>query len=135
MLIQDRSALCLYARADLLDYKHEEDAAIAHTRFHCHAVPRHPITDDMLFKKAEILLKQGKVKEADSLLALVYTLFPEDVLADSALMKRAEIKDTRENDKAGAMELYDLLLEKYPGSVYAIDARKRFRILRGDKGF
>jgi TolA-binding protein len=127
--------LFLYARADLLDYKHEEDEAIATLDSIAMLFPGHPITDDMLFKKAEIKLKQGKTREADSLLTLVYTLFPEDVLADSALMKRAEIKDNIENDKAGAMELYDQLLQQFPGSVYAIDARKRFRILRGDKGF
>jgi TolA-binding protein len=127
--------LMLYAKADLLDYKHQEDAAVATLDSIAMLFPGHPITDDMLFKKAEIRLKQGNVKEADSLLTLIYTMFPEDVLADSALMRLAEIKDSVESDKAAAMELYNMLLEKYPGSVYAIDARKRYRILRGDKGF
>ncbi|CAN5374953.1 hypothetical protein BH10BAC4_BH10BAC4_09840 [soil metagenome] len=30
------------------------------------------------------------------------------------------------------MEIYRTFLDKYPGSVYAAEARKRFRTLRGD---
>jgi hypothetical protein len=30
------------------------------------------------------------------------------------------------------MELYNQLLQKYPGSIFGAEARKRFRALRGD---
>jgi outer membrane protein assembly factor BamD (BamD/ComL family) len=36
------------------------------------------------------------------------------------------------NDTAKAMELYEKLIIDYPGSLYVIEARKRFRALRGD---
>jgi hypothetical protein len=35
-------------------------------------------------------------------------------------------------DPAKAMELYQDLLTKYPGSLFVVEARKRFRALRGD---
>jgi outer membrane protein assembly factor BamD (BamD/ComL family) len=125
----------MYARADLLNYKHHEAEAIAVLDSIPVLLPGHPILDDALFKKAEILLNQGNVRMADSLLEIIYTQYTEGVLADSALMKRAEIRDYIENDREGAMAMYQELLEKFPGSVYAVDARKRYRILRGDKGF
>jgi len=36
------------------------------------------------------------------------------------------------NNKEKAMQLYQDLLVKYPGSLYTVEARKRFRSLRGD---
>jgi TolA-binding protein len=124
-----------YARADLLDYRNEPEAAIATLDSIPLEFADHPIMGAMLFRKAEILLELGNVPEADSLLGLVTLRYPENVLADSALMRRAEIREGLMNDKAGAMQYYQELLDKYPGSVYAIDARKRFRFLRGDKPF
>jgi hypothetical protein len=36
------------------------------------------------------------------------------------------------NNKQKAMELYQDLLTKYPGSLYVVQARQRYRALRGD---
>lgn len=44
----------------------------------------------------------------------------------------AELYQNRFKDKDKSMELYQKMLEKYPASIYAADARKRFRQLRGD---
>jgi tetratricopeptide (TPR) repeat protein len=128
-------ALSIYARADLLDYKNHPEAALQALDSILILFDDHPIMDEMFFRKAVICLKMGRTEEADSLLGTVATLFPDGVLADSALMKRGEIRERYMNDKEGAMKYYGEILEKYPGSVYAIDARKRFRILRGDKSF
>ena len=128
-------ALSIYARADLLDYKNHPEAALQTLDSILILFDDHPIMDEMFFRKAEICLKMGRVEEADSLLGTVATLFSDGILADSALMKRGEIRERYMNDKAGAMKYYGEILEKYPGSVYAVDARKRFRILRGDKSF
>jgi len=42
------------------------------------------------------------------------------------------IHETRLADKQGAMALYGELLNDYPGSLFIPEARKRYRILRGD---
>jgi outer membrane protein assembly factor BamD (BamD/ComL family) len=36
------------------------------------------------------------------------------------------------DNKEKASELYQQLLTDYPGSLYVVEARKRFRALRGD---
>ncbi len=128
-------ALSLYARADLLDYKNQPEAAMKTLDSILILFDDHPIMDEMFFRKAEICLKLGRIREADSLLGLVADIYPDGILADSALMKRAEVRERYMNDPEGAMRYYSEILEKYPGSVYAIDARKRYRILRGDKSF
>jgi tetratricopeptide (TPR) repeat protein len=129
------AGLSIYARADLLDYKNQPLAALTTLDSIQTLFPDHPIMDEMLFRKAVICLKMGRTKEADSLLGLVTSLYPDGILADSALMKRGEIRERYLGDKEGAMQCYQEILEKYPGSVYAIDARKRYRVLRGDKSF
>ncbi|HEY5823321.1 MAG TPA: hypothetical protein VIT44_03090, partial [Cyclobacteriaceae bacterium] len=58
--------------------------------------------------------------------------FAEDVLADDALFTQAEINEVQLKNKEKAMELYRIFLDKFPGSVYAAEARKRYRLLRGD---
>jgi outer membrane protein assembly factor BamD (BamD/ComL family) len=95
----------------------------------------HPILDEVLFKKAQIKMKQGKYDEADTLLGTLVKGFPSDILADLALMTRGRLNEDQFGNKEKAMKYYEDLMTKYPGSIYAVDARKRFRYLRGDKGF
>ena len=58
--------------------------------------------------------------------------YADGILADDALFDRAELYEKKLNDKTKAMELYQDLLTKFPGSLYCVEARKRFRALRGD---
>ena len=59
--------------------------------------------------------------------------YPEDILADDALFNMGNLMEVVVKDKTKAQELYQDLLTKYPGSLYVVEARKRFRALRGDK--
>jgi TolA-binding protein len=91
-----------------------------------------PIKDDALWLEAKLRLQQG---EFDSTLAICQKIvaeFGEDVLADDAYFMEGEIYDRYLNNKDKAMETYREFLNKYPGSVYVAEARKRFRQLRGD---
>jgi TolA-binding protein len=55
-----------------------------------------------------------------------------DILADDAVFLEAKIYDEKLDQKDKAMELYREILQKFPGSIYGAEARKRFRNLRGD---
>jgi thymidylate kinase len=70
--------------------------------------------------------------EEDSLLRKLGEQYGDGVLADDALFHRAELYEKRFKDKSKAMELYQDLLTKFPGSLYVVDARKKFRAMRGD---
>jgi outer membrane protein assembly factor BamD (BamD/ComL family) len=78
-------------------------------------------------------MKLGEYTIADSLLNKITTGYPDEVTADYALFLQAGVREHEMKDPVKAMELYARLLSRYPSSIYVIDARKRFRFLRGDK--
>lgn len=96
------------------------------------AFPGHEITDDVLLKKAEINVSNGNFLEAVENYTRVATEFSEGVLADDALFKLGILYEEHIKDKAKAMETFEKLLMDHPGSIFVIEARKRFRSLRGD---
>jgi predicted Zn-dependent protease len=90
------------------------------------------IMDDVYWLKANLLLKKGLYAEAITALQKITGDYKEDILADDAAFLEAEIIERYQKKKPKAMELYRQFLERFPGSVYVAEARKRFRTLRGD---
>ncbi len=125
-------ALGTYARADLLLYRNQPDEAIAVLDSLLIAFQGHAITDDALMKKAEIHLKQGNFAETETLYLKVIADYGEGILGDDAQFLLAELYENQMKDKSKAMAAYQELLTKYPGSLFTVEARKRFRTLRGD---
>jgi tetratricopeptide (TPR) repeat protein len=125
-------ALGIFARADLLLFRNQDAKAMITLDSITSLFPGHSLSDDVLFKKAEISLKDGDFLKASEYWQKVVNDYPYDILADDALFRLAGLYETELHDKAKAMECYRQVLEKYPGSVFATDARKRFRILRND---
>jgi len=92
----------------------------------------HTILDDVYWLEANLRMKQGEFKESLGLLQRILTEYPDDILADDSYFLQGEIYERQLHDKEKAMEVYREFLNKYPGSVFAAEARKRFRVLRGD---
>ncbi|MFY7918347.1 MAG: tetratricopeptide repeat protein [Chryseotalea sp.] len=90
------------------------------------------IIDDCYWLKASILLKQNKPEQALAQYEKIVTEFFNDVLADDAFFAIGDIYENYLHQPEKAMEHYKNLLVKFPGSVYAAEARKRYRMLRGD---
>ena len=126
-------ALLMYARADLLDFQNKDSLSLMALDTLLLQFPEHTLTDEVLFKKASIRRSQGRYEAAALLYQEVLEKFGQDILADDALFQLADLVQNRMQDKERAMKLYEELLTKYPGSLYTVDARKRFRQLRGDK--
>ncbi len=124
--------LAMYSRADLLSFRNQDDQAILLLDSIALLFPNHPISDEILYKKAQIKLKNGAFNEADTLLKLLISEYPNDILADKALFQLAGLYETHFNDKNKAMEYYQKIITDYPSSLYSVDARKKYRILRGD---
>ena len=127
------TALSYFSKADLYIYQNKYDEALKILDSVQMVALWHPLHDEVLFRKAEIMMNKGDFEMADSLFAQVTDMYPEDILADNALMKRAELYDTYFKDTDQAMLLYQQLMLDYPGSLFVVDARKRFRELRGDE--
>lgn len=90
------------------------------------------IQDDVYWLQANLLMKQGNFSGALALLKKIDEKFPNDVLADDAYFLQGDIYEHQLADKQKAMDIYRDFITRFPGSVYAAEARKRFRQLRGD---
>lgn len=123
----------MYARADLLAFQNRHVEAVVTLDSISTLWPYHTLMDEIMMMKAGIFQDKGNYAEAIALYEKVLLLHFKDITADDALFKLAEIHQYVYNDVAKAMELYEKLLTEYPGSLYVVEARKRFRELRGDQ--
>lgn len=122
----------MYARADLLSFQNKDDEALVVLDSIKEKYPSHPIEDDILYKRYEIMMKKNKYEDAAKYLQAIIDNYSQDILGDDATFYLAELYDNKLNDKQKAMGLYQDLLVKFQGSMFVVEARKRFRKLRGD---
>lgn len=126
-------AISLYAAAELLVLQNRYDEAFLKLDTLARDFPEHSLQDDILYLEARIWDKQRNYEKAIPLYQKVAEKYKEDIRADNALYALAQIYELKLNDLEKAKETYEKIFLDYSGSVYAVDARKRFRILRGDK--
>jgi len=124
--------LSMYANADLLEFRNRDLDALVVLDSISLLYPMHAIADNVLFKKAEIYSKNGKFDMAATSYSEIIEKYQYDLLADDAMFNLAGLLETQLNNKVKAMELYEKILTQYPGSLYVVEARKRFRSLRND---
>lgn len=124
--------LRMFSSADLLILQHQYDRALARLDSINLIFSTHTLGDDIYYKKAEVFKKLGRYAEAAKMLQNIVEFFPEGIYGDDALFKQAELYERFLGDNEKAKALYQDLLVKYPGSIYVVDARKRYRALRGD---
>jgi TolA-binding protein len=96
------------------------------------SVDTRTILDDVYYLEANIRLQRGDFAGALTLLQQIITEYGSDILSDDAYFLQGEIYERHLANKEKAMEIYRDFLTKFPGSVYAAEARKRYRTLRGD---
>jgi len=124
--------LSMFASAELLILQHQYDKALARLDSINSLFNEHTLGDDIYYKKAEIFKLTNHYPEAAKMYENILEFYPTDLYGDDALFKEAELYERYLNDKEKAKQLYQDILVKYPGSIYVVDARKRYRDLRGD---
>jgi tetratricopeptide (TPR) repeat protein len=127
------TAMTWFANGDLLIEQHRYDEAFVLFDSIIKKFPYHSLGDEILLKKSKAMQLQGKWTEAVSYLEELLKYNSEDILADDALFQLGDIYENQLNDKEKAAEFYKRILFDYKGSLYGVEARKRFRALRGDK--
>jgi outer membrane protein assembly factor BamD (BamD/ComL family) len=121
-----------FATADFLMETHHYDEALLLFDTIEQQNAYHTLLDDILYKKAQIAMIRQQYSKADSLYAVLVASYPHDLLADEALFERAKLQEIHLKDNLKAMDLYQQLLIRHPDSIYTVEARSRFRTLRGD---
>src|SRR5690606_39000112 len=127
------TALNKFAKADFYLYKNKNELALAEFN---------QILQDHKGEDIEAVthLRIGKIleKQKDYLKALehyeaIISRFSDGIYLDEALFFSAEIYNKYLDNPEKAKELYEKVIFNHQDSIYFIEARKQYRILRGDE--
>lgn len=124
--------LLIYARAALLSYQNNDSLALLTLDSIGKEFPGHSLSDDVLFKKYKIYFKEGKFTKAMTALENIILNYSDDVLGDDATYYLAQLYEYNLKDNEKAKKYYQDILLNYPGSLYTVEARKKYRKMRGD---
>lgn len=124
--------LKLFASAELLILQHKYNEAITRMDSINVLFNTNTLGDDIFYKKAQIYTRLGKYSDAEAAYKNILEFYSSDLYADDSQFKLAELYEFNFKDKEKAKQTYEELLTKFPGSIYTVEARKRFRDLRGD---
>ncbi len=125
-------AMTEFAQAELLIFQNKLDDAIEKLTIIGNVYSEHGLKDDILYLKARLYEKKRNYLAAEALYQEIIDDFPEEIRADNALYNQAKLYENQLKDPEKAMACYERIFMEYTDSTFAIDARKRFRALRGD---
>ena len=128
----NEAPLKLFACADLMIRQHKYGEAIVKMDSINLLYSSNTLGDDIYFKKAQIYMIQKKYKDVESMYKNILEYYPNELYADDAQFKLGELYEYYLSDKEKAKQIYQELLLNFSGSTYAVDARMRYRELRGD---
>ncbi|WP_342774018.1 tetratricopeptide repeat protein [Muriicola soli] len=139
LLISDNSfedstqtALKKYAKADLLAYQNKNEEAISILEEIMQQHKGEKIEDEALLKQAELFVEKGDYDSALYNYTKIVEFYGDDILADDAHFAMAELFRNTLNQPEKAKYHYEKILYNYQDSYFFPQARKNFRILRGD---
>ncbi len=127
--------LKMFSRAELLVFQTKYAEALSLLDSINYLYPDNNLEDDVWYVKAHIFKKQKKIDLAIEMYDKILKKYPDELKADNALFELAGIYEKVLGDNKKAMELYEKLFLDYPNSTFAVEARKKFRELDGEKIF
>ena len=125
-------ALLKFAKADLLRYQNKLDEAEDTLNFILQYYPQTALQDDILFLKYNIEKDRQHYEKAASYLQKIVDNYGDDILADNALFYLGDLYQFYLKEEEKAKNYYEKIIVEYKDSTFSIEARKRYRKLRGD---
>ncbi len=129
----DTAALKKYSEAELNIFKNQPEKALGILDSINILYPSNSLADDILIAKSKIFISSNDLEQAIIQLQAIIDNYSSELWGDDAIFMLADIYETKLNQPGKAIELYQKIINDYSGSLYIIEARKRFRQLRGDK--
>lgn len=130
---KDTAALKKYSEAELSIFKNQPEQALKILDSVNILFPENSLADDILIAKAKLFINSNEIEQAVIQLQAIIDNYSSELWGDDAIFMLAGIYETKLNQPEKAIELYQRIINDYSGSLYIIEARKRFRHLRGDK--
>lgn len=139
LLIQDntqedstQTALKQFAKADLLAFqKKNKDAILLLGK----VIEKHrgeKIEDEALLSQAKLFEAEENFTNAEANYLQIIESFGQDILADNAHYFLAELYANELSDPDKAKNYYEQIIFNFADSIYFVEARKKYRQLRGD---
>jgi outer membrane protein assembly factor BamD (BamD/ComL family) len=129
----DTAALKRYSEAELNIFKNQQEKAFEILDSINILFPANSLADDILMVKSKMYINSNQLDQAVVNLQTIIDNFSTELWGDDAIFILADLYETKLNQPEKAIELYQKIINDYSGSLYIIEARKRFRQLRGDK--
>ncbi len=127
------SGLIQYSKAELLAFQNKTQEAIDTLNIIHQKFKGQPIEDEALFKQAKLYIKLKQFEKAIANFEKVIALNPEGILIDDAHYELAELYYNRLNNLEKASEYYQKIIFDFSSSIYLVEARKKYRKIRGDE--
>ena len=125
------STMQIFAKADMYKSQYQFDDALKYYDSIIDNYKNHSLNDDVLFRKAEIYTSTYHYDKAIENLESLIEEYPSSLLIDNSLFMLGEIYESKIKNLEKAKEYYKTLLFDHSGSLFVIEARKRFRKLAG----
>jgi TolA-binding protein len=127
------AALKMYAHADLLIFAEEPEKAFATLDSIDQKFPSNSLTPDIIMAKSRLLIQQKDYEGAVKQLKIIATTYSTSLWADDANFMLGDLYENQLLNKEQAKFYYQKIITDFAGSLFINEARKRFRVLRGDK--
>lgn len=125
--------LLRFAAADLLLFQNKAAASDQLLDSIARAFPQTELQDDICLLRARIAAGEGRHTEAMAYLEQILKDHGDDVLGDDAAYRLAQLYDEQLNNRDKALEYYEILITRYPGSTWVQAARQRYQKLKSGK--
>ena len=126
------TSLQLYSEAELLVFQNRFEESFNKLDSLVTIFPEHTLKDDVYYLKAKVYTKQKDYPNAVKMYEKIIEDHKDEIRADNALFELADMYENQLNDPEKAKGLYEQIFIDFSDSTLAVDARKRFRKLRGD---
>ncbi|MFH7016031.1 tetratricopeptide repeat protein [Flavobacterium sp. FlaQc-47] len=128
-----QTALKQFAKGDFLMYQNKKQEAISQFQMILKTFKGQEIEAVTLLRLGKIYESQKDYNSALSQYQQIIDNHSDGIYVDEALFFSAEIYNDELKDTEKAKPLYEKVIFNHQDSIYFVDARKKYRELRGDK--
>ena len=126
-------ALKKYAKADLLAFQNKKEEAITLLSSILDNHKTETIIPQTLLKQAQLFEDKKAYEKAKVNYQRIIRDYKEGILIDDALYALAELYNNHLAQPEEAKKLYENIIFNHSDSIYFVEARNKFRSLRGDE--
>lgn len=127
-----QTALKIFAKADLLAFQNKNQDAIAMYEIILTQHKGEKIEDEAFLRQAKLFEKEKQFEKAKINYLKIIEFYNDDILVDDAYYWLAELYVNELGEPEKAKELYEKIIFNHADSIYFVEARKKYRTLRGD---